>query len=117
VRTIYFDRGFIVFAASNSKSDRLGQCLLDAGKITEHELELAARLMNGKRRIGEAIVEAGYLSQDEIGRALANQARRIATSLFAVEEGMYRFDQQECDSRAPAELLSYTASSSRASAR
>jgi hypothetical protein len=96
VRTIYFDRGFIVFAASNSRSDRLGQCLLDAGKITEHELDLAASLMNGKRRIGEAIVEAGYLTQDELGRELANQARRIATSLFAVEEGMYRFEQQEC---------------------
>ncbi|HLE70147.1 MAG TPA: DUF4388 domain-containing protein [Vicinamibacteria bacterium] len=96
VRTIYFDRGFIVFAASNSKSDRLGQCLLDAGKVTEHELDLAARLMNGKRRIGEAIVEAGYLTQDELGRELANQARKIATSLFAVEEGMYRFEQQEC---------------------
>jgi len=96
VRTIYFDRGFIVFAASNSKSDRLGQCLLDAGKITERELDLAASLMNGKRRIGEAIVEAGYLSQDELGRELANQARKIATSLFAVEEGMYRFEQQEC---------------------
>jgi tetratricopeptide (TPR) repeat protein len=96
VRTIYFDRGFIVFAASNSETDRLGQCLLDAGKITEHELELAVSLMNGKRRIGEAIVEAGYLTLDELGRELANQARRIATSLFAVDEGMYRFEQQEC---------------------
>jgi hypothetical protein len=96
VRTIYFDRGFIVFAASNSKSDRLGQCLLDAGKLTEHELDLAATLMNGKRRIGEAIVEAGYLTQDELGRELANQARKIATSLFALEEGMYRFEPQEC---------------------
>jgi tetratricopeptide (TPR) repeat protein len=96
VRTVYFDRGFIVFAASNSKSDRLGQCLLDAGKITEHELDLAASLMKGKRRIGEAIVEAGYLSQDELGRELANQARKIATSLFAVDEGMYRFEQKEC---------------------
>jgi tetratricopeptide (TPR) repeat protein len=41
-------------------------------------------------------VEGGFLSQDELGRELANQARRIATSLFAVEEGMYRFEQQEC---------------------
>jgi len=96
VRTIYFDRGFMVFAASNSTSDRLGQCLLDAGKITEHELDLAGSLMNGKRHIGEAIVEAGYLSQDELGRELANQARKIATSLFAVDQGMYRFEQQEC---------------------
>jgi Domain of unknown function (DUF4388) len=96
VRTIYFDRGFIVFTASNSESDRLGQCLLDAGKITETELKLAASLMKGKRRIGEAIVEAGYLTPDELGRALAGQARKVATSLFALDEGMYRFEQKEC---------------------
>jgi hypothetical protein len=96
VRTVYFDRGFIVFTASNSENDRLGQCLLDAGTITAAELELAASLMKGKKRIGEAIVEAGYLSQDELGRALANQARKVATSLFALDEGMYRFEAQEC---------------------
>jgi tetratricopeptide (TPR) repeat protein len=96
VRTIYFDRGFIVFTASNSEKDRLGQCLLEAGALTEKELELAASLMKGRRRIGEAIVEAGYLTQDELGRALAQQARRIATSLFAVESGMYRFEEQDC---------------------
>ncbi len=93
---IYFDRGFIVFTASNSESDRLGQCLLDAGRITEKELELAASLMKGKRRIGEAIVAAGYLSPDELGRALASQARKVATSLFSLEEGMYRFEHQNC---------------------
>ncbi|MGH9337212.1 MAG: DUF4388 domain-containing protein, partial [Vicinamibacteria bacterium] len=96
VRTIYFDRGFIVFTASNSEDDRLGRCLLYAGKITERELEIAADSMKGKRRIGEAIVEAGYLTQDELGRELANQARKISTSLFALEEGMYRFTRQEC---------------------
>jgi hypothetical protein len=96
VRTVYFDRGFIVFTASNSESDRLGQCLLDAGKLTEKELALAANLMKGKRRIGEAIVAAGFLTQDELGRELANQARRIATSLFEAEEGTYRFEQGPC---------------------
>lgn len=96
VRTVYFDRGFIVFTASNSERDRLGRLLLEAGKITEKELEVAGELMRGKRRIGEAIVEAGYLTEEELGRALAHQARRIATSLFALEEGMYRFVEQEC---------------------
>ncbi len=52
--------------------------------------------MKGKRRIGEAIVEAGYLTPDDLGRALASQARKVASSLFALEEGMYRFEQQEC---------------------
>jgi tetratricopeptide (TPR) repeat protein len=96
VRTIYFDRGFIVFTASNSLGDRLGECLIEAGRITEQELDVAASLMNGKKRIGEAIVEAGYLTRDELGSALANQARKVATSLFALEEGMYKFEEREC---------------------
>ena len=96
VRTIYFDRGFVVFTASNSKHDRLGQCLLEAGKVTEEELEIAAELMKDRRRIGEAIVEAGLLTEDELGRELARQARRIATSIYALRKGMYRFEEQEC---------------------
>ena len=96
-RTIYFDRGFVVFTASTSKQDRLGQCLLDAGRLTEHELELAARLMSSRRRrIGQAIVAAGLLTEDELGRELACQARRIATAIYAQKKGMYRFEQQEC---------------------
>jgi tetratricopeptide (TPR) repeat protein len=96
VRTIYFDRGFIVFTASNFLGDRLGECLLEEGKLTESELDIASSLMNGKKRIGEAIVEAGYLTLDELGAALANQARKVATSLFALEEGTYRFEERDC---------------------
>ncbi len=96
-RTIYFDRGFVVFTASTSKQDRLGQCLLEAGRVTEHELELAARLMSSRsRRIGQAIVAAGLLTEEELGRELACQARRIATAIYALKKGMYRFEQQEC---------------------
>ena len=97
VRTIYFDRGFVVFTASTSKQDRLGQCLLEAGRVTEHELELAAHLMSSRsRRIGQAIVAAGLLTEDELGRELAGQARRVATAIYALKKGMYRFEQQEC---------------------
>ena len=97
VRTIYFDRGFVVFTASTFKEERFGQCLLDAGRLTEHELELAAKLMSTRgHRIGEAIVAAGLLTEDELGRELASQARRITTEIYALQKGMYRFEQQEC---------------------
>ena len=81
VRTVYFDRGFIVFTASNSESDRLGRMLLDAGKITEKELEIAAELMRGKRRIGEAIVEAGYLTGSERRSRVRHGRSRRRSSL------------------------------------
>ena len=94
VRTIYFDRGFIVFTSSTSKSERLGQCLVKAGRVTEEGLELAVDLMTGRRRIGEAMVEAGLIDEEEFGRALVHQARHVVTAIYALEQGMYRFDEQ-----------------------
>ena len=97
VRTMYFDRGFVVFTASNSEADRLANCLLDAGKITEEDFEAASRLVvEGKRRIGAALVELGLLTELDLERELANQARQIACSIFATPAGMYRFDEQPC---------------------
>ncbi len=96
VRTIYFDRGFIVFTSSTSKSERLGQCLLEAGRVTEEGIAIAVDLMTGRRRIGESMVEAGLIDEEELGQALVHQARQVATAIYALEQGMYRFDEQEC---------------------
>jgi len=96
VRTIYFDRGFIVFTSSTSKSERLGQCLLDAGRVNEEGIAIAVDLMTGRRRIGETMVEAGLIDEDELGQALVHQARQVATAIYALEQGMYRFDEQPC---------------------
>ena len=65
VRTLYFDQGLLVFTASSVKKDRLGQHLLQAGKLTEDELDVAVRFMTNHRRIGQAIVAAGLLDEDE----------------------------------------------------
>ena len=37
VKTIFFDHGRIVFAASNLKKDRLGEALVALGRITDEE--------------------------------------------------------------------------------
>lgn len=97
VRTMYFDRGFVVFTASSSEADRLANCLLDAGKITEADFDAASRLVvEGKRRIGAALVELGLLGEEDLERELRNQARQIARSIFATPSGMYRFEEQPC---------------------
>ena len=96
VRTLYFDQGLLVFTASSAKKDRLGQRLLQAGKLTEHELDVAARFKTNHRRIGQAIVAAGLLDEDDVGRELVGQARKIATAIFALQVGLYRFEEQKC---------------------
>jgi tetratricopeptide (TPR) repeat protein len=41
----YFDHGRIVFAASNLKKDRLGEALVAAGRITDEQFQKASALM------------------------------------------------------------------------
>ena len=62
-RTIHFDRGFIVFTTSTSPDERLGQCLLEAGRITKEGIEIALNAMQGRQRIGQAMVETGLITK------------------------------------------------------
>jgi tetratricopeptide (TPR) repeat protein len=104
IKSIYFDHGFIVFAASNLKRDRLGESMIEAGRISRHEFALASMLMKGsKRKFGEALVQAGVMSEEELGREVAMQVNRIVLSLFKTKEGVYQFDER--GTAIPVELM------------
>ncbi len=95
IKTVYFDHGFVVFAASNLKRDRLGESMIDAGRISRHEFALASMIMKGsKRKFGEALVQAGVLSEEDLGREVAMQVNRIVLSLFRTKDGIYSFDER-----------------------
>src|SRR5687767_10799642 len=67
VKTIFFDHGRIVFAASNLRKDRLGEALVALGRITDAQYQQAMALLHEgrKRRFGEALVQAGVLEKQE----------------------------------------------------
>jgi tetratricopeptide (TPR) repeat protein len=95
IKTVYFDHGFVVFAASNLKRDRLGESMIEAGRISRHEFAVASMLMKGsKRKFGEALVQAGVISEEDLGREVAMQVNRIVLSLFKSKEGVYSFDER-----------------------
>jgi hypothetical protein len=97
IKTIYFDRGFVVFSASNLKRDRLGESLIQLGRINSREFALASALMKtGRRKFGRALVHAGLMSDEELGRHVALQVNRIINSLFSVTDGVYCFDERDC---------------------
>jgi tetratricopeptide (TPR) repeat protein len=98
VKTLFFDRGRLVFAASNLKKDRLGESLIAIGRITDEQFNQAAALMKGdrKQRFGEALVAAGVMDKDELGRSVAKQVKRIAMSLFELPEGAAVFEERKC---------------------
>ena len=50
VKTAFFDHGRLVFTASNLRKDRLGEALVEDGRITEEEFNHVSALMRGERR-------------------------------------------------------------------
>jgi tetratricopeptide (TPR) repeat protein len=96
VKTIFFDHGRIVFAASNLKKDRLGEALVALGRITDDQYNQASALLGGerKRKFGEALIQAGIMDKTELGNSVARQVNRIALSVFPFSEGVATFDER-----------------------
>ncbi len=97
VKTVYFDHGRIVFAASNMRKDRLGEALLGLGRITDEEYTRASALMSTdrRRRFGEALVQSGVMDKMEVGSAVSRQVKQIVISLFGLE-GAASFVERPC---------------------
>ncbi|HXB53379.1 MAG TPA: DUF4388 domain-containing protein [Vicinamibacteria bacterium] len=98
VKTVFFDHGRLVFAASNLKKDRLGEALVALGRITDEEFNRVSALMKGdrKRRFGEALVAAGVMDKNEVGGSVARQVRRIVLSMFELTDGAASFEDRRC---------------------
>jgi len=97
-KTVFFDHGRIVFAGSNLKKDRLGEALIALGRITDEDAQRAQAFMKGdrRRRFGDALVQAGILDKNELGRSVARQVRRIVLSLFTIDSGAVSFEDRQC---------------------
>ncbi|MGH9333202.1 MAG: DUF4388 domain-containing protein, partial [Vicinamibacteria bacterium] len=103
-KRIHFQNGDIVFAATNVEKERLGERLIREGKIKRSVLELALRVMErSSERLGTTMVEWGWVSPMEMGRAVATQLKDIIYSVFAWSSGEYRFEPGE--KPVPADLV------------
>jgi len=94
-KIVFFDHGRLVFAASNLRSDRLGETLVALGRITSGELAQASAIMR-RRRFGEALVQAKLLDKNEVGHSVARQVRHIVLSLFRLTDGVVSFEERPC---------------------
>lgn len=97
VKTVFFDHGRIVFAASNLKKDRLGEALVALGRITDEQFTRVSALLKEegrKRRFGDALVQSGVLDKNEVGRSVARQVDRIVLSVFEFDEGVAAFEER-----------------------
>ncbi|MDB4964005.1 MAG: response regulator receiver protein [Myxococcales bacterium] len=112
-RVVFFDQGRPVFASSSEPRDRMGAMLVREGKITASQFERCQVVaVESGRRMGEILVDFGYLKRRELLPAVRRHVEDIVYSLFAMDRGTYHIaiDATPCAerirlSRHPAALI------------
>ncbi len=90
-KIVYFDQGRPVFASSSEPRDRMGELLVREGKITAAQYERCqAVVAESGRRMGEILVDFGYLKRRELLPAVRRHVEDVVYSLFQWDHGSYQ---------------------------
>ena len=99
IREVYLDDGVIVFASSNQATELLGHHLIARGKLTEEQLRatMLAR-QPSDAFIGQVLVRLGFVTHEELTKAIAERTEEIVYSLFEWDEAEFHFEPAELPS-------------------
>src|SRR5215472_14340349 len=91
---IYFDKGRISYASIVNRRDRLGDLLVKNGIITAEQLQdaISAQDKHRDRRIGELLMDMGYLSRDALAQHIREQIEEAVYFLFTWNQGSFNFE-------------------------
>ncbi len=99
-----FKDGKLIFAALDRQDGRLADVLIRAGKLQPEQLKAfdLSRLQDDKV-LGLKLIEAGYVTQQDILNSLRAQMLDVVYRLFSWNEGAFRFepDLQPLQNRIP----------------
>jgi len=95
-KRVYFRKGLIVGSKSNDPKEYLGQFLLHYGKLNEAQLQLAREAQRSSgAKLGEVLVELGYLSEKEVLEILKTRTLDAIYDLFVWTVGTFEFYDDE----------------------
>ena len=101
-KIVFFDQGRPVFASSSEPRDRMGELLVREGKITAAQYERCQTVVaESGRRMGEILVDFGYLKRRELLPAVRRHVEDIVYSLFGWDRGQYQImiEKEPCAER------------------
>jgi serine/threonine protein kinase len=91
-KTIYFDQGAIVFAASSEKEERLSEHLLRNNRLSAEDFFRATQIVDATgQRMGTVLLQLGIISLEELTPLVVEHVSNIAYSVFDWTEGSYKF--------------------------
>lgn len=102
-----FKDGKLIYAALDRQDGRLADVLMRAGKLQPEQLKAfdLSRIQDDKV-LGLKLIEAGYVTQQDILNSLRAQMLDVVYRLFSWNEGAFRFepDLQTLQNRIPVPL-------------
>lgn len=104
VLRIFFDRGMVIHTDSTREEERLGNLILNRGRLSRVQLMKAERRQQGvpllrrfmpEKRFGEILLAMGAISHMELKGFLEYQTRQRLLNTFALHSGRYEFHLEE----------------------
>ncbi|MBI5694183.1 MAG: DUF4388 domain-containing protein [Nitrospirae bacterium] len=95
---VVFRDGQVIQAATDNLRDTLGNILISKGLINERDLTRALdtqKKLGGGIRLGQILVEMGYLGQQDLEDTIRGQIENMIYSLLSWEDGFFNFDLGE----------------------
>src|SRR5688572_26598964 len=90
-KLVHFAQGEITLLASEKKV-KIGEMLVAAGKISQEDLEFALQQQKkSKKRLGEILVEEGFVSEDDIAEIVKQQIEAEIYDLFLWKKAEFEF--------------------------
>ena len=90
-KAVYFRDGQILFAASNDPQDQLASILVEEGKLSKDQMQVAQARVSAGNPLAKVLTELGYISQRELADAARLKVEKILTDLYGWKEGTYQF--------------------------
>jgi tetratricopeptide (TPR) repeat protein len=91
---IYFEKGKISYASIVNRRDRIGDLLIKAGSITQEQLQNAIDAQGRQRdkRIGDLLVDLGFITRERLHDHVRVQIEEAVYLLFTWNEGSFNFE-------------------------
>ena len=94
---VFFDGGRVVEATIRSKALTVETALVQAGRVTESDVEHARarqKAAGDSRPIVDLLVDAGAITQRELERQLRHQLESVVFELMSWHEGFFSFEER-----------------------
>jgi len=92
---LYFREGKLIHAHMGSEDGHLAHVLLKAGKLSPDQARTIQARAEGQsdKQLGLLLMNAGYVTQEDIVQSVKNYMLDIVYTLFEWNEGQFQFDQ------------------------